>query len=739
VARLAIGGKYNNQIVFQGNKKYLPATVRGVINSYFNRWNSLKDVATYAGLYEELSQLNAGRYFKDTDWAELEQFYRGHLERYSVVIDGATDPKRGVVFTVRSPADKPARPVYGVIQDYCDREGVLRDSFDLWAVEKLLRRNKGQVRFGENFGPALRRWGATAISIEESLSFYRQVQAYHARDFLTADLQRILAPAIDAVHTIKNPLEIDELSTRLRDAGAELRVRDSVRPIIEHAQRIADLARPAEAANGVPAVAKVIEPVLKPTLYDFQREGAAFLVANGRALLADDMGLGKTVQAIAAALYLKHQQGLRRVLIVCPASLKYQWQAEIQRFTGERCEVIGGTAKDREDIYRAASVSGGFIAPEDRPFFYVINYELVYRDIEQLQELGADLLVLDEAQRVKNFRTKTAQAVFELPAKHMFVLTGTPLENQLMELYTIMSFIDRQALGTNPVAFRDRYVVTDRFGGIAGYRLVEEVTRKIASLTLRRTKQQTLSQLPPLVENDRWLDLTDTQRKIYKELQGQAREVLSESVWDAAQANNALTLVQRLREVCDTPELLDPEQTSSPKLTELMDIITDEVGALDRQVIVFTQWTRMGEIIMRELQERDFSGVFLHGGVKAQERQQMVERFNAGEERVFVSTDAGGTGLNLQSASLVVNYDLPFNPAKLAQRVARAHRIGQENTVMVVNLLCFGTVEHRLVKILREKQELFDDVFGDIPDPGDLSPKKAAQRNLREFLGELVE
>ncbi|HES58419.1 MAG TPA: hypothetical protein ENO21_03210, partial [Firmicutes bacterium] len=593
MARLVIGGKYNNQIVFQGNKKYLPATVRGVITSYFNRWNSLKDVASYAGLYEELSQLNAGRYFPDTDWAALEQFFRSHLERYSVVIDGAADSRRGVVFTARAVSDKPARPVYGVIQDYCDRDGVLHDNFDIWVLEKMLRRSKGQVKFGDKFGPALRKWGETAISFEESVSFYRQIQAYHAAEFLRPELGEILRPAIDEVHTVKQPLELDELCAGLKAAGASLRVRDSVRPIIEHARRIAELARPAAESNGMPAVEKVIQPELKPRLYDFQREGSAFLVANGRALLADDMGLGKTLQAIAAALYMKLEAGLRRVLIVCPASLKYQWQSEIQRFTGERCEVIGGTQKEREEIYRAAAVSGGFIAPEDRPFFYVINYELVYRDIEQLQALGAGLLVLDEAQRVKNFRTKTAQAVFELPTPHMFVLTGTPLENQLMELYTIMSFIDKQALGTNPVAFRDRYVITDRFGGIAGYRLVEEVTRKIASLTLRRTKQQTLSQLPPLVENDRWLDLTETQRKIYKELQGQAREVLSESVWDAAQANNALTLVQRLREVCDTPELLDPEQTSSPKLTELLDIITDEVGALDRQVIVFTQWTRM--------------------------------------------------------------------------------------------------------------------------------------------------
>jgi SNF2 family DNA or RNA helicase len=479
-----------------------------------------------------------------------------------------------------------------------------------------------------------------------------------------------------------------------------------------------------------------LDPLITSSqLYPFQREGVAFLVHNKRALLADDMGLGKTIQAIAAATYLKQKQGLKRALVICPASLKYQWQAEIRRFTKERVEVIGGEPAERDAIYRAAASNSGFIAPEDKPYFYVVNYELVHRDLEKLKALGPDLLIVDEAQRVKNFRTKTAQAVFELPAPYVFVLTGTPLENQLMELFTIMKFIDERALGKNPLAFRERYVILDQFGGVMGYQRVEEVARKIASVTLRRTKEQTLTDLPEMVEVPRWLDLTQTQRTIYQELQGQARQMLMQSVWDGVQSNNALTVLQRLRETCDSAELIDPERKDSQKVEELLSLLDDEVKTLGRQALVFTQWTRMGEILVRELNAAGFKPAFLHGGIPSTQRPAMVERFQQGRDSILISTDAGGTGLNLQAASLVVNYDLPFNPAKLSQRVARAHRLGQTGTVIVVNLLSRNTVEEKLVRILAEKRELFQDVFGDISD---LSQAGGQQLNIRELLRELV-
>jgi SNF2 family DNA or RNA helicase len=725
--------------MFVGHQRFLPAALRRVIGTYFNNWNALKDIADYPRLIEDLGAVKADRQFPDTDWEALHAFYKRHMERYSILLSGRSLAGEAH-FTLRCPAGEAAKPLAGILGQYCQADGALKDNFDIWLVDKLLRRAGAQLKSDRGFVAALKQFGAASVSLEESLSFYRQIQAYHSEHFLRPELKVILDRYLDSLHTMTQPSQLPELVAELQRAGASIRVHPSVEAVLSQHTELARLAAEDPPA-GSAAVAAVLEGQLRTQLYPFQREGVAFLVGTRRALLADDMGLGKTLQAIAAALYLQRQQGLKRALVVCPASLKYQWQSEVLRFTGRRAEVIGGDQAAREQIYRAAQLAGRsgdamFVDSADMPFFYIINYELVYRDIEALKQLGCDLLILDEAQRVKNFRTKTAQAVFELPAPFVFVLTGTPLENQLMELFTIMKFIDSRALGKNPIAFRDRYVVLDRFGGIAGYQKVPEVARKIAAITLRRTKKQALSQLPPLVVQDRWLELTDTQRSIYKELQGQARETLSQQVWDSVEANNAMVLLQRLREVCDTPELIDPAHSESQKLSELKELLEDEIGALDRQVIIFTQWTRMGEIILRELKQAGYSCVFLHGGVSAKERAALVQRFNEGGARVFISTDAGGLGLNLQAASLVVNFDLPFNPAKVAQRMSRAHRMGQEETVFAVNLLCRSTVEERLMGVLREKQALFDDVFGDISDPD--QPHAFQQLSLREMLKLLV-
>ncbi|MCC7478236.1 transposase [bacterium] len=1015
MARLVLGGKNGDEIRFSGDKQRLPPHIRRIVNQYFSFGFALSDYSAYPSLLAELGDARADRFFAGTDWEALQKAYDLHMQRYVVLFSGGrqrgVEGPKGLRFLVSAPAHEAARPLQSLLKEYCN-EGVLRDNFDVWRLEKLLRRAKGQLRFDKGFTQTLKEFGSSAVSFEESISFFRQIQAYHAEQFLKPELHSILAAYIDQVHTLRQPLDCSEVVAKLHVAGAHVRIHPSVKPVLEHYEelkrltgtleawiagdsaqdgardivpyssspkppspdyaprfaesgkgfwrrrlphfdqphavqfvtfRLADslpLARLAElraasktkaeeydkvaewldkghgacwlrnaevaaaveesilhsdgvrynvlayvimpnhvhlllemfpghelpevigsikrwsakSANQIlgrsgafwqpeyfdrymrsnddafekaayihynPVKAGLVkkeeqyrwssawagdrpkitgqcpalhpeqpgrptedpvhdsEPPLKVRLYPFQREGVAFLVGNRRALLADDMGLGKTLQSMSAALWLKQQGKAARALIVCPASLKYQWQAEIQRFTGLRSEVIGGGPDERESIYRAAGVfdrareaaaksapktarkpaaqeaadalldeilssrpsrpqqlPGIFHDPADMPFFYIVNYELVHRDIEQLKGLAPDILILDEAQRVKNFRTKTAQSVFSITSPYLFVLTGTPLENQLMELYTIMKFIEPRALGANPLAFRDRYVILDRFGGIQGYQKVEEVTRKIAALTLRRTKTQTLTELPPLIEMERWLSLTDIQRALYKELQGETSVLLSKEQWDKLATSNAMTLLQRLREVCDTPELIEPSQRESQKLTELNAILEDEIRSLDRQAIIFTQWTRMGEILLRELGSAGYSVSFLHGGVDAQGRRELVERFQAGKSRILVSTDAGGTGLNLQAASLVVNYDLPFNPAKLAQRIARAHRMGQQGSVVVINLLCRNTVEEKLVKLLKEKQGLFDDVFGDISDPSQVKP--SAQLSLRELLKELV-
>ncbi|MCB1221917.1 DEAD/DEAH box helicase [bacterium] len=734
-AKLEIGGKDGRSVVFRGNRKYLPARIRGIVNSHFSNWNTLKDISQWPALLRELAEVNAHKTFEGTDWQALNSFYDDEMKRFSVLIHGGLEDDHPF-FEVRTLVKDCAPRIRQLRTEYCNAEGRLLHNHDIWQVEKLLRRHAAKVKFSPDFIPALKVFATDAVSVEPSLSFFRQIQVYHNPQFLRPELLAIIAPHIDRVHTVADPTQLEGMIDALDKAGAKLRVDPGIADIIQHYNRLRQVASDSEYDM---AVGNVLKDRLKASLYGYQREGVGFLVHNRRALLADDMGLGKTLQAMAGALYLKDVGDVRRVLIVCPSSLKYQWQSEIRKFTGERVQVIGGSKLERMALYEAAtSGGGGLLGLDDTPFFSVINYELVHRDIEHLMQLNPQLLILDEAQRVKNFRTKTAQAVFSIPAANVFVLTGTPLENQLMELFTILKFVDDRALGKNPIAFRDRYVLTDQFGSIRGYQHVEEVARKIATITLRRTKEEALEDLPALVTTYARLDLTDEQKAIYRELRGEAREMLSQEAWDSTHTQNAMVLLQRLREVCDSPELIDPQYTSSQKLNELEAILEDEVGTLDRQVIIFTQWTRMGEIILRLLTKAGYSCAFLHGGLKAEERQQLVERFQRGDDRIFISTDAGGTGLNLQSASMVINYDLPFNPAKLDQRIARAHRLGQKQTVFVVNMICRNTVEERLVRILSEKKSLFDDVFGNISDPRNISGASMSPRSMRELLTELI-
>ena len=215
-AKLEIGGKYGRDIVFKGNKRFLPAHIRGVIGSYFSQWNTLRDIALYPRLVADLGQANASERFRGTDWEKLNAYYEAHMVRYSVAIDGRLDDDGRPRFSVAGVQSDVARPLATLISEYCHDDGTLIDEFDIWRVEKLLRRAKANIRFEQGFGPVLRKFGERGLSLEESLSFFRQVQAYHAPDFLAAELKEVLAPVIDAVHTLKQPTGLGELVDNLR-------------------------------------------------------------------------------------------------------------------------------------------------------------------------------------------------------------------------------------------------------------------------------------------------------------------------------------------------------------------------------------------------------------------------------------------------------------------------------------------------------------------------------------------
>lgn len=411
-----------------------------------------------------------------------------------------------------------------------------------------------------------------------------------------------------------------------------------------------------------------------------------------------------TVQAIAASRLLKDWHDIKKVLIVTPASVKFQWGREIERFTGESYVVVGGTKAKRAQQY------------EQDSFFTVINYELVLRDLEHIHALKPDLVILDEAQRIKNWRAKTSQALKDLPRPFAFVLSGTPLENRLEELYSIVEFLDDRLLGP-PWQFMARHVIKDEWGGIIGYKDLAGVRRAIAPILLRRRKADVLQDLPERIDNDFWLELETEQERVYKPLQRAMDALLRLSEWGAAESAAALGLLTRLRECATAAQLADPSVHSSSKLRELPALVA-EIASEGHKMLIFSQWERMTRYAQEVLTAAGWKTVRLHGGLSMRERTRIIDRFtNDPDIQAFISTDAGGLGLNLQVASFVINLDLPWNPARVEQRIGRAHRIGQTQPVNVINMIALNTIEQRVLDVLYRKQELFDELLDVDLDP----------------------
>lgn len=446
-----------------------------------------------------------------------------------------------------------------------------------------------------------------------------------------------------------------------------------------------------------------LKKLLKVPLYDYQLEGALFAATAGRSLIGDEMGLGKTIQAIAAAEIMAQELGVERVLIVCPTSLKHQWEREIEKFTGRTAQVIGGLRPEREEQFRGDA------------FFKITNYDTVPRDLDLIAGMSPDLVILDEAQRIKNWTTRAANAVKKIASPYCVVLTGTPLENRLEELVSIVQFIDRHRLGPT-YRFLHDHQVKDESGRVVGYKDLDQVGRTLEPILIRRQKKEVLNQLPERLEKNFFVPMTPQQ----KEHHDQNRDTVARVVqkWrrygflTEADQRRLMISLQNMRMSCNSTWLLDRETDFSHKPDELMTLLGEHLERPESKAIVFSQWTGTHELAIRRFARNDMGHVFFHGGVESRKRKDLVERFrNDPDCRVFLSTDAGGVGLNLQFANAVINMDLPWNPAILEQRIGRAHRLGQTQPVQVVNFVSQGTIEEGMLSVLKFKKSLFAGVL----------------------------
>ena len=443
----------------------------------------------------------------------------------------------------------------------------------------------------------------------------------------------------------------------------------------------------------------LFDTLLHTQLYPYQREGTLFAVRTGRSLIADDMGLGKTIQAIAAADLMARFFGVARVLVISPTSLKYQWKSEIEAFTDRTVTVIEGLTPKRRELYREDS------------FFKLMNYDLVYRDSELIRAWGPDLIILDEAQRIKNWQTRTAQSVKRLDSPYAIVLTGTPLENRIEELHSIMEFVDRYHLG--PLyRFVHAHRMTDDGGKVVGYRDLDRIRNSLKGVMIRRRKSEVLKQLPERIDKNFFVPLTPEQARIHEEFADIVARLVSK--WRRykflSEADNLRLRIAlaNMRMVSDNTYLVDKRTVFGPKIVELETLLREIVIEGGEKVVIFSQWLRMNELVERILEANGIGYVHLNGGVPSKERKGLMTRFKEDAScRVFLSTDAGGVGLNLQSGSVVINMDIPWNPAILEQRIARVHRMGQKKSVRVINFISRNSIEERILDLIRFKKSLF--------------------------------
>lgn len=464
----------------------------------------------------------------------------------------------------------------------------------------------------------------------------------------------------------------------------------------------------------------------KRRLYSYQEEGVHRIFAEGRLVLADDMGLGKTTQAIVASSALLEAGLVQRGLLIVPASLKAQWEREWKAVSRSPLRVVDGNAEERRALY--AQVRRGIL---------VTNYEQMVRDFDAIADWAPDLVVLDEAQRIKNWSTRTALTVKRLRPTYRLVLTGTPMENRLDELASIVEWVDDRALEPKWRLAPWHSSFADGKREVVGARNLDDLRARLAPVLVRRVRAEVLAQLPRRQDTVIPVNLTEDQQEAHDELNQPIAKLASIARRRALSPAEFLRLMsllatQRvisngmaqlnfeamwpdLRARRPTPALIG--SLATPKLVELRELVANLAITQKRKIVVFSQWRRMLDLaawaVSDLLAAEQLRALFFTGQEGIRRRtQNLVDFHDDPRAAVLFLSDAGGVGLNLQrAANACINLELPWNPAVLEQRIGRIHRLGQKRPIDVYNLVSRGCIEERIAGIVADKRALFRGLF----------------------------
>lgn len=480
-----------------------------------------------------------------------------------------------------------------------------------------------------------------------------------------------------------------------------------------------------EASDQDYEVPELLDTVMRP----YQKEGFRWLKTlchNGfGGILADDMGLGKTVQVIAFLLSEIREAGEndnRRTLVVAPASLVYNWRSELQRFAPElSVKIITGASSERHKIIEGSGTRD----------ILLTSYDLLRRDVECYQKMSFFCEVIDEAQYIKNHNTKAARGVKKIPSSFRIALTGTPVENKLSELWSIFDYLMPGFLYSYK-HFRETFEVP--VVQSQDEEVLARLQKMIGMFVLRRLKREVLKDLPEKLEKNIYAPLEGEQKKLYQAHVQRMREMLNNKSDDEFRTSKIeiLSELTRLRQLCCDPALVyEDYEGNAQKLETCLEVVGSAVEG-GHKVLLFSQFTSMLQILQERLDERGISFYTLTGNTGKEKRIQLVEQFNHDDTSVFcISLKAGGTGLNLTAADVVVHYDPWWNLAVQNQATDRAHRIGQTNVVTVYKLVMEDSIEENILRLQEKKRELAEQILGG----EEVSQAAFSREELLEILG----
>lgn len=435
-------------------------------------------------------------------------------------------------------------------------------------------------------------------------------------------------------------------------------------------------------------------------LYDYQRIGVGFICTGRNIIIADQPGLGKTLQSLGATRI----RNARKVLIFAPKTAKKTWKDEIQKWLklpDDEVVVVGGSPKQREEQW-----SGDYT-------YYIANYHLLLRDLIAMKKIDWDFVIADEATDVSNPDAKMTKALKKLKSKNKVALTGTPISNTIKDLWSIADWVCPKLLGTFS-EFQKEYCLKDEYGSIIGYKNLEKLRAKIDPYFIRRLKSDVLTELPPKTYENVYSEFSPEENRLYTAIQEEImHELVAMEMTDRRFLSKALVKMLRLKQMTGSSELVNGKNVSTKldDLKKLLQIILSN----NEKAIIFTQFRSMADILIRELSE--YNPLLIAGGVSEEERGQNQDAFNEDDtHKLLIMTSAGSRSLNLQRASYVIHYDLPWSISQTEQREDRAHRNGQTQNVTIYRMLVRGSVDEYNLHVLDSKQKISDRLLEGTPD-----------------------